>query len=58
MTLDGALSEFIHRRHGFEADLTHFAITGLCADCASAVVGMRDSWIASTPYPIGTMMIR
>lgn len=31
-----ALSELIHRHHGFEADLTHFAITGLCADCAAA----------------------
>lgn len=32
----GALSELIHRHHGFQADLTHFAITGLCADCAAA----------------------
>lgn len=30
------LGQLIHRHHGFEADLTHFAITGLCADCASA----------------------
>jgi Fur family ferric uptake transcriptional regulator len=28
------LGRLIHRHHGFEADLTHFAITGLCADCA------------------------
>ncbi|MFL5791790.1 MAG: Fur family transcriptional regulator [Actinomycetota bacterium] len=28
------LGQLIHRHHGFEADLTHFAITGLCADCA------------------------
>jgi Fur family transcriptional regulator, ferric uptake regulator len=28
------LSQLIHRHHGFEADLTHFAITGLCAGCA------------------------
>ena len=31
------LGQLIHRHHGFEADLTHFAITGLCADCAAAV---------------------
>jgi len=30
------LGDLIHRHHGFRADLTHFAITGLCADCASA----------------------
>jgi Fur family ferric uptake transcriptional regulator len=30
------LGKLIRRHHGFEADLTHFAITGLCADCASA----------------------
>jgi Fur family ferric uptake transcriptional regulator len=29
------LSDLIHRHHGFQADLTHFAITGLCADCAA-----------------------
>jgi Fur family transcriptional regulator, ferric uptake regulator len=29
-----ALHELIRRHHGFEADLTHFAITGLCAGCA------------------------
>ena len=28
------LWQLIHRHHGFVADLTHFAITGLCADCA------------------------
>jgi Fur family ferric uptake transcriptional regulator len=31
-----ALGELIHRHHGFVADLTHFAITGLCAGCAAA----------------------
>ena len=31
-----ALHSLIHRHHGFVADLTHFAITGLCADCARA----------------------
>lgn len=31
-----ALHMLIHRHHGFQADLTHFAITGLCADCAKA----------------------
>lgn len=28
------LVELIERHHGFEPDLTHFAIGGLCADCA------------------------
>ncbi|HZB02419.1 MAG TPA: Fur family transcriptional regulator [Actinomycetota bacterium] len=32
----GKLRQLIRRHHGFEADLTHFAITGLCADCAPA----------------------
>ena len=31
----GRLASLIRAHHGFEADLTHFAITGLCADCAS-----------------------
>jgi Fe2+ or Zn2+ uptake regulation protein len=30
------LGDLIHRHHGFQADLTHFAITGLCAACAPA----------------------
>ena len=30
-----ALQELIRRHHGFRADLTHFAITGLCRGCAS-----------------------
>jgi Fur family transcriptional regulator, ferric uptake regulator len=30
------LGALIHAHHGFVADLTHFAITGLCADCAQA----------------------
>jgi Fur family ferric uptake transcriptional regulator len=30
-----ALQELIRRHHGFEADLTHFAITGLCMACAA-----------------------
>ena len=30
------LQELIRRHHGFEADLTHFAITGRCARCARA----------------------
>jgi Fur family ferric uptake transcriptional regulator len=29
-----ALQELIRRHHGFQADLTHFAITGLCKECA------------------------
>jgi Fur family ferric uptake transcriptional regulator len=32
----GALHALIRSHRGFEADLTHFAITGLCADCAAA----------------------
>jgi len=31
-----ALQGLIRRHHGFEADLTHFAITGRCAGCAAA----------------------
>lgn len=30
------LGELMNNHHGFVADLTHFAITGLCADCAAA----------------------
>ena len=29
-----ALVGIIERHHGFQPDLTHFAISGLCADCA------------------------
>ena len=29
------LQGLIKRHHGFVADLTHFAITGLCRDCAA-----------------------
>ncbi|HET9310404.1 MAG TPA: Fur family transcriptional regulator [Actinomycetota bacterium] len=29
------LQELIRRHHGFEADLTHFAITGRCEACAA-----------------------
>jgi Fur family ferric uptake transcriptional regulator len=31
-----SLQQLIRKHHGFEADLTHFAITGLCSDCASS----------------------
>ncbi|MDP9331085.1 MAG: transcriptional repressor [Actinomycetota bacterium] len=31
------LQQLIRTHHGFEADLTHFAITGLCVDCAAAL---------------------
>jgi len=31
-----ALVHLIERHHGFEPDLTHFAIGGLCADCRNA----------------------
>ncbi|MDP9298258.1 MAG: transcriptional repressor [Actinomycetota bacterium] len=30
------LQQLIRAHRGFEADLTHFAITGLCVDCAAA----------------------
>ena len=30
-----ALQDLIRRHHGFEADLTHFAITGRCEACAT-----------------------
>ena len=30
------LGKLIHQHHGFVADLTHFAITGLCSTCAGA----------------------
>ncbi len=29
------LGDLIRHHHGFQADLTHFAITGLCAECAA-----------------------
>ena len=32
-----ALIELIERHHGFQPDLTHFAISGLCADCRETV---------------------
>jgi Fur family ferric uptake transcriptional regulator len=31
------LQRLIRAHHGFEADLTHFAINGLCAECAETV---------------------
>jgi Fur family ferric uptake transcriptional regulator len=31
-----ALARLIQRHHGFLPDLTHFAISGLCADCQRA----------------------
>lgn len=31
-----SLQDLIQRHHGFRADLTHFAITGLCKRCAKA----------------------
>jgi Fur family transcriptional regulator, ferric uptake regulator len=33
----GALHALIQKHHGFHADLTHFAITGLCRNCAKIV---------------------
>ena len=36
LTEAGRLEALIRRHHGFRPDLTHFAISGLCADCQSA----------------------
>jgi Fur family transcriptional regulator, ferric uptake regulator len=33
----GALVRLIERHHGFHPDLTHFAISGLCEDCAAEI---------------------
>ena len=35
MARPGSSAGLIRAHHGFEADLTHFAITGLCEDCAA-----------------------
>jgi Fur family ferric uptake transcriptional regulator len=35
------LASVLRNRYGFNADLTHFAIVGLCEDCAST--GSRDT---------------
>ena len=32
-----ALVRVIKQHHGFRPDLTHFAISGLCADCFASV---------------------
>ena len=32
----GPFQRLIGKHHGFEPDLTHFAISGLCADCPRA----------------------
>ena len=37
ITEAGRLGALIHQHHSFVADLTHFAITGLCADCAARI---------------------
>jgi hypothetical protein len=31
-----ALVRVIEQHHGFQPDLTHFAISGLCSDCIAA----------------------
>jgi Fur family ferric uptake transcriptional regulator len=36
-----ALHTMIRSHHGFEADLTHFAITGLCSDCSRVAARAR-----------------
>ena len=35
------LAKTLHERFGFRADLTHFPISGLCRDCASAKAPAR-----------------
>jgi Fur family ferric uptake transcriptional regulator len=30
-----SLQDLIRRHHGFQADLTHFAVTGRCAECVA-----------------------
>jgi hypothetical protein len=37
----------IERHHGFEPDLTHFAIGGLCAECRRDLANAR----AKAPAP-------
>ncbi|SRR6266567_2511613 len=37
MTEAQSLKQLIRRHRGFEPDLTHFAISGLCARCTAAV---------------------
>lgn len=37
------LRELVARRHGFRADLTHFAISGLCAGCARSAGSGRPA---------------
>ncbi len=34
-----ALARVIESHHGFRPDLTHFAISGLCAECQAALAG-------------------
>lgn len=36
-----ALVRLVESHHGFHPDLTHFAISGLCADCSEAVGASR-----------------
>jgi Fur family transcriptional regulator, ferric uptake regulator len=44
----GSLQELIRSHHGFEADLTHFAITGLCSRCAELGTARQRSAASST----------
>ncbi len=34
------LAQDLHKRYGFEADLAHFAIVGLCRECAAKAPGV------------------
>jgi Fur family ferric uptake transcriptional regulator len=45
------LREVIVRHHGFEPDLTHFAISGLCAQCQAAVNGKPERARRTTRRP-------
>ena len=44
LSLDEAqmLVEVIQHHHGFQPDLTHFAISGLCADCAKELAASSN----------------
>ena len=52
------LVELIEHHHGFEPDLTHFAISGLCADCARRPRGGPLSRRARRAPPRGGARLR
>lgn len=48
------LRAVVQRHHGFLPDLTHFAISGLCARCQRQTATRRRKRAAGTPVPAGT----